>query len=166
MRLEIDILEEEYNECKTQVDMIRQEGFLIESLNTALKIHVANGKPLKEGAWKEVYAETDYRNGWIEFSREACEYQHGIESGEYGKKMTRDEAIKHGKEQLEVFGGEHKEFIRMAIRSLEAWGNCRQALEEYEEYVFHNSDNKSAYAGIRNTVDIFMEHLKEVEDDK
>jgi len=36
------------------------------------------------GEWKEVYAETDYRNGWIEFSCECCEYQHGLESGEYG----------------------------------------------------------------------------------
>lgn len=36
------------------------------------------------GHWKEVYAETDYRNGWIEFSCENCEYQHGLESGQYG----------------------------------------------------------------------------------
>ena len=33
--------------------------------------------------------------------------------------MTIDEAIAHGKEQLEVFGGEHAEFIKMAIHSLE-----------------------------------------------
>ena len=33
--------------------------------------------------------------------------------------MTREEAIKHGKEQLEVFGGEHREFIDMAIKALE-----------------------------------------------
>lgn len=33
--------------------------------------------------------------------------------------MTIDEAIKHGKEQLEVFGGEHKEFIKLAIKALE-----------------------------------------------
>lgn len=38
----------------------------------------------RKGKWKEVYAETDYRNGWIEFSCECCEYQHGLESGEYG----------------------------------------------------------------------------------
>ena len=35
--------------------------------------------------------------------------------------MTIQEAIEHGKEQLDVFGGEHKEFIEIAIRSLEAW---------------------------------------------
>lgn len=37
----------------------------------------------KPGTWQEVYAETDYRNGWIEFTCENCEYQHGLESGEY-----------------------------------------------------------------------------------
>lgn len=33
--------------------------------------------------------------------------------------MTRDEAIAYGKEQLEIFGGQHQEFIRMAIEALE-----------------------------------------------
>ena len=33
--------------------------------------------------------------------------------------MTRDEAIAYGKEQLEIFGGLHQEFIRMAIEALE-----------------------------------------------
>lgn len=33
--------------------------------------------------------------------------------------MTIDEAIKHGREQLEIFGGEHREFIEMAIKALE-----------------------------------------------
>ena len=33
--------------------------------------------------------------------------------------MTREEAIKHGQEQLEVFGGEHREFIELAIKALE-----------------------------------------------
>lgn len=49
MQIVIDIPEEEYEECKMQVEMIKQEGFLIESLNTALKIHVANGTPLPKG---------------------------------------------------------------------------------------------------------------------
>ena len=35
------------------------------------------------------------------------------------KGMTREEAIKHGKEQLEIFGGEHREFIELAIKALE-----------------------------------------------
>ena len=33
--------------------------------------------------------------------------------------MTREEAIKHGKEQLEIFGGTHREFIEMSIEALE-----------------------------------------------
>lgn len=33
--------------------------------------------------------------------------------------MTLDEAIAHGEEQLEIFGGEHAEFINVAIRALE-----------------------------------------------
>jgi hypothetical protein len=33
--------------------------------------------------------------------------------------MTREQAIAHGKEQLEIFGGEHREFIEMAIKALE-----------------------------------------------
>ena len=33
--------------------------------------------------------------------------------------MTREDAIEHGKEQLEIFGGEHKEFIELAIKALE-----------------------------------------------
>ena len=46
--------------------------------------------------------------------------------------MTREEAIEHGKEQLEIFGGEHREFIEMAIKALdqEPSGNAinRQAV--------------------------------------
>ena len=34
--------------------------------------------------------------------------------------MTNEEAIKHGKEQLEIFGGEHKEFIIKTIQAIES----------------------------------------------
>ena len=53
MKLIIDITEDEINECKMQVNVIKQEGFLIETLTTALKIHVANGKPLEEELHRE-----------------------------------------------------------------------------------------------------------------
>lgn len=33
--------------------------------------------------------------------------------------MSIQEAIKHGKDQLDIFGGEHREFIELAIKSLE-----------------------------------------------
>lgn len=38
---------------------------------------------------------------------------------EWEPKMTIQEAIEHGKEQLDVFGGVHREFIEMAIEALE-----------------------------------------------
>ena len=33
--------------------------------------------------------------------------------------MTIEEGITYGKEQLEIFGGKHAEFIKMAIHALE-----------------------------------------------
>ena len=43
--------------------------------------------------------------------------------------MTREEAIAHGKEQLEVFGGEHAEFIKLAIKALEQQDKIAQILD-------------------------------------
>jgi hypothetical protein len=51
--------------------------------------------------------------------------------------MTREQAIEHGKSQLEIFGGEHREFIKLAIKALEQepqtfkWcTNCREYDQE------------------------------------
>ena len=41
--------------------------------------------------------------------------------------MTIEEAIEYGKEQLEIFGGKHAEFIKMAIHALE----MQKKLAEY-----------------------------------
>ena len=46
--------------------------------------------------------------------------------------MTIDEAITHGKEQLEVFGGEHSEFIKLAIKALEKQDRIAQILDDCE----------------------------------
>ena len=46
--------------------------------------------------------------------------------------MTREEAIAHGKEQLEVFGGEHAEFIKLAIKALEKQDRIAQILDDYD----------------------------------
>ena len=52
--------------------------------------------------------------------------------------MTKDEAIKYGKEQLDVFGGKHAEFIKLAIELLEQDSNkklleIKQIIEERDE---------------------------------
>ena len=52
--------------------------------------------------------------------------------------MTKDEAIKYGKEQLEIFGGKHADFIKLAIKLLEQDSNkklleIKQIIEERDE---------------------------------
>ena len=52
--------------------------------------------------------------------------------------MTKDEAIKYGKEQLEIFGGIHADFIKLAIELLEQDSNkklleIKQIIEEHDE---------------------------------
>ena len=52
--------------------------------------------------------------------------------------MTKDEAIKYGKEQLEIFGGIHADFIKLAIELLEQDSNkklleIKQIIEERDE---------------------------------
>ena len=44
--------------------------------------------------------------------------------------MTIDKAIEHGKEQLEIFGGEHKEFIETAIETMRKYQKIRQILKD------------------------------------
>lgn len=39
------------------------------------------------------------------------------------QKFVADEAIKYGKEQLDVFGGTHADFIKLAIELLEQDNN-------------------------------------------
>lgn len=58
-----------------------QNEVLLERITEAINDENAD-RPT--GEWTEVYAETDYCNGWIEFSCECCGHQHGLESGEYG----------------------------------------------------------------------------------
>ena len=45
MKLIVEVPKDEYEECKMQVEMIKREGVLVESLSLASKIHIANGIP-------------------------------------------------------------------------------------------------------------------------
>ena len=56
--------------------------------------------------------------------------------------MTNEEAINHGKEQLEIFGGEHKEFIEVAIKAIEKVETYEKMMDEllepkYGDYIQH-----------------------------
>lgn len=63
--------------------------------------------------------------------------------------MTREQAIQHGKEQLEIFGGEHREFIKLAIEALEQQPktvsidklkNLIEKLQDEKDYAYANFD--------------------------
>ena len=61
--------------------------------------------------------------------------------------MTIEEGITHGKEQLKIFGGEHAEFIKIAIHALEMQKKLAEFsgmdicnwIEDYDEYE-HEAD--------------------------
>ena len=57
-------------------------------------------------------------------------------------RVTNEEAINHGKEQLEIFGGEHKEFIELAIKAIEKVETYEKMMDEllepkYGDYIQH-----------------------------
>lgn len=58
--------------------------------------------------------------------------------------MTREEAIKHGKDQLEIFGGTHREFIEMAIKAVERIGHLID--RPCEACEFHNENGCSKWS--------------------
>lgn len=43
--------------------------------------------------------------------------------------MMIDEAIEHGKEQLEIFGGEHKEFIETSIETMHKYQKIQEIVK-------------------------------------
>ena len=45
--------------------------------------------------------------------------------------MTIDKAIEHGKEQLDIFGGEHKEFIETAIETMLKYQKIEQIVNHW-----------------------------------
>jgi hypothetical protein len=62
--------------------------------------------------------------------------------------MSIDKAIEHGKEQLEIFGGEHKEFIECAIDTM-----CKyQKIEELIEYHMLRTLPKKNMSGFQKDI--------------
>ena len=61
--------------------------------------------------------------------------------------MTIEEGIIYGKEQLEIFSGEHAEFIKMAIHALEMQKKLAEFsgmdicnwVEDFDEYIHETS---------------------------
>lgn len=66
--------------------------------------------------------------------------------------MTREKAIEHGKKQLEIFGGEHREFIELAIKALEQ--------EPCDKCVYSTKDGYCQYDDIAETIPPF-EHCED-----
>ena len=68
--------------------------------------------------------------------------------------MTPQEAINHGKEQLEIFGGEHKEFIELAVKALEQtrWIPCSERLPEEDGDYLMTTKWIGSYSG-----DVYIE---------
>lgn len=54
--------------------------------------------------------------------------------------MIKEEAIEHGKEALEVFGGEHREFIELAIECIENQMLMARKLSDIEEVIYDYCD--------------------------
>lgn len=66
--------------------------------------------------------------------------------------MTIDKAIKHGKEQLEIFGGEHNEFIQTAVDTMRKY----QKINEIVKNTDRNADtvrNALAFGDIAKVVE-------------
>lgn len=82
--------------------------------------------------------------------------------------MKIEEAIKHGEEQLEIFGGEHREFIELAIKSLEAWGKVKKEIDDSisvcESDAMRDTWCDGELAGFLQSKDIINRNLSEVEE--
>lgn len=84
--------------------------------------------------------------------------------------MTLDEAIAHGEEQLEIFGGEHAEFINMAIRALKmqkklAAFRGMDICEWVEDYDYEENDI-SEYEYETSVDNFLIDEAKEVDEDE
>ena len=80
--------------------------------------------------------------------------------------MTIEEGIEYGKEQLEIFGGKHAEFIKMAIHALE----MQKKLAEFSgmdicnlvaDYNYDDEENISEYVYEVDVDDFLIDEIDE-----
>ena len=80
--------------------------------------------------------------------------------------MTIEEGIIHGKEQLEIFSGEHAEFVKMAIHALE----MQKKLAEFSgmdicnsvaDYNYDDEENISDYIYEADVDDFLIDEIDE-----
>ena len=77
--------------------------------------------------------------------------------------MTIDEAIAHGKEQLEVFGGEHAEFIKLAIKALEQESVLDKVRAEIADLDDTDYDYEGYYKAVTDALQIIDKYKAESE---
>ena len=78
--------------------------------------------------------------------------------------MTREEAIAHGKEQLEVFGGEHAEFIKLAIKALEQGPILDKVRAEIADLDDTDYGYEGYYKAVTDALQIIYKYKAESED--
>lgn len=82
--------------------------------------------------------------------------------------MTREEAIEHFKEQLDIFGGEHAEAIAIAIDALEREGRRD---DEFDGMIFSTDkymafiDKKEIHILRKGACKVTMERMFNTEED-
>ena len=75
--------------------------------------------------------------------------------------MNIEQAIKHGQEQIDIFGGEHKEFIEIAIKSLDMWDKVLNKIYN----IYWANHNEYMYSeGLNKAIEIIENYKGEVEE--
>lgn len=69
--------------------------------------------------------------------------------------ISIDKAIEHGKEQLEIFGGDHKEFIVCALDTMQKYQKIKNLIKQ----------EKAIFTMDTLTAQLFLHKIKEVLED-
>ena len=67
--------------------------------------------------------------------------------------MSIDKAIEHGKEQLDIFGGEHKEFIETALDTMRKYQQIEEIIKSWNDGTIEEKDSIGAFLEIMRVVE-------------